>query len=591
MPEASSGPLTDPPQNSDRWRVWHWTLVLGIALIRFVNLGFRDLQAWDEALYAVRAEAIVRFGAWLDQSAYAIDGLYSSLHPPLHVWLTAIVFHLFGDGELQARLISAVAGALTLPVILFLGRRVYDRPTAVLAVCLYGLNPFVLFYSRQGQLDTLLVLLLTCSVLFVIRMIENGSRRDALVAGLALGAALLTKLFVAALLPVALAGGYLMVRDPRIDRLRGPVLVFVASAAIVALPWHVMMTIRHGGGDPLFFFLQSSLWQRMTTGVEGNVKPLEILYYINQFIVLFPLGALWLIEAFRRGMVVESPGTRMLSAWFLVFFIVFTLMRTKLAVYMLPMLVPGSLLAARALWVSMADVYERRRWSILLPGTVLAMVWSTDQAWRTATKEVLGSLAALSPPPDDVLASFLRLLLVAAILAGTTFLAARLPALGQFRIHAIFSLLLVLTFSALYQITVEDRTTYRDGACELRILSDEYRIQHMVVAGSGSNPQLSYYFDGGDLGWRDDLHIRRITPPPDTLQYRAWLNDEMTGEDLSVLLVIEKDRFIRYTTVRPSAFVPDQFQPVFESRRYAGYVRASRELAMGERPPPNWCFE
>ena len=81
-----------------------------VALMRFVNLGFLDLQAWDEALYAVRAETIAQFGAILDQTPFSIGGLYSSLHPPLYVWLTSVSFLLFGVTEFAARFFSAIFG-------------------------------------------------------------------------------------------------------------------------------------------------------------------------------------------------------------------------------------------------------------------------------------------------------------------------------------------------------------------------------------------------------------------------------------------------------------------------------------------------
>ena len=41
-------------------------LITLTGLLRFVNIGFLDLQAWDEALYAARAEGILRFGGWKD---------------------------------------------------------------------------------------------------------------------------------------------------------------------------------------------------------------------------------------------------------------------------------------------------------------------------------------------------------------------------------------------------------------------------------------------------------------------------------------------------------------------------------------------
>src|SRR3972149_5023847 len=94
-------------------------ILLFVCGLRFVNLGFGEIQEWDEALYAVRAKAIVQLGdwptkdltGWLDQTAYSVGGLYSAAHPPLYIWLTAITYRLFGITEFTTRLWAAVFGS------------------------------------------------------------------------------------------------------------------------------------------------------------------------------------------------------------------------------------------------------------------------------------------------------------------------------------------------------------------------------------------------------------------------------------------------------------------------------------------------
>ena len=64
-----------------------------------------EVQPWDEALYCVRANACLQFGAWLDQTQYAVGGLYSSTHPPLLIWLMAGFVKLFGERKAKRRLV------------------------------------------------------------------------------------------------------------------------------------------------------------------------------------------------------------------------------------------------------------------------------------------------------------------------------------------------------------------------------------------------------------------------------------------------------------------------------------------------------
>lgn len=558
------------PQGSQtRIATSQWVILGCVALVRFIHLGFPDLQAWDEALYALRAQSIVQFGVWLDQTPFAPDGLYSSLHPPLHVWLTAAVFHLLGNGEAQARLVSAVAGSATVPIIFAIGRRMSNSSVGTLAAVLFGLNPFAVFFSRQGQFDSLLVFFLSLSAYWSLRMLVDHKPRSASIAGLGLGAALMTKLFVAAGLPLALVLDRLIRRQPFDRSFNLDMFRMLLVAGLVALPWHVFMTIRHGAGNLTFFFDQSAFLERMVTGIEGNVKPLGALYYINQLLVVFPIGIWWFVDRVCSGVRTNAAPAGVLLSWFIVFFVVFSLMQTKLAVYVLPMIVPCSILAADAMWSGAYGAFKRGRWGLLLSATALSIVWSASQGWRNALKEIIAGISSLDAVSADAWHSFLWLLGGSVIAVSVALI---LASLDRFRVHVVFILGLTLSFHTLVNIFIREKTQFKDGASELAEFVRAYDVQSIVVAGMRRNPQLSYYLKGADLGWRDDLHVRRIIPPRDTLAYTQWLAGEMAGEQKTSLLIIEKDMLIRYRTVRPETFVPSGFRPVFESRRYAAYI-------------------
>ena len=321
-----------------------------------------------------------------------------------------------------------------------------------------------------------------------------------------------------------------------------------------------------------------SLLERSFSGVEGNTKSLEIFYYINQLLVLFPIGVSWLIFAAWQSMKNKENSWLFLSIWFLLFFIVFSLMRTKLAFYLLPVLVPASLLAARTILSAMQGTISPRAFAVLLSGTWVSVLWATSQSWRTSVKMFLLSVLHFQIPENIVLHDVFRLgflISVGLTLIYLLFRAQRLqnvmPSLG-------FLLLLPLSLVTLFQVNILDRTQYKDGAVELARFVDQQRIHSIVVAGSDRNPQLTYYLRGADIGWRADLHMRRIIPPADSTEYHQWLRNEMSMESSTTLLLIEKDKFVRYHTVQPMNFVPGDFRRVFESRRYSGFLRPSGPL-------------
>ena len=107
--------MESPPLNHAARFLVHPRFLFGcviiVSLIRFVNLGFPDLQAWDEGVYALRSASIVHFGDWLDQTSHVPGGLTITCHPPLTFWTSAVLYRVFGASEWATRCTSALFGA------------------------------------------------------------------------------------------------------------------------------------------------------------------------------------------------------------------------------------------------------------------------------------------------------------------------------------------------------------------------------------------------------------------------------------------------------------------------------------------------
>ena len=555
-------------------------VLTGIGLMRLINLGFLDLQAWDEALYAVRAEGILLFGGFFDQTPFTIGGLYSSLHPPLYVWLTSLSFMMFGVTEFAARLFSAVFGALTLLVLYQLGKELQSAAVGFVAALLFGLNPFVTFLARQGQFDTALVFFLSLSVLWYLRMESENRLLPALYAGLSVGAALMTKLFLG--LGIPLTFFFWKIWNPK-GRSSGWKLfaASLAAMALIALPWHAYMTVLRGFGNPLFFLDASAVLERSLYGIEGNVKSLEWFYFLNQLLVLFPLGILWFAVGFYDILKNREKRWNFPALWFVVFFVVFSLMRTKLSVYVLPMLVPASLISARALLGFAAENRPSTKATLLLGGTGLAFLWASNQSWRNQTKEILGDVLHAQLPPLSTLLPYAPFACLFVLVVVLTYLIHKNNLIGQLS-PALPLLVLVPSFlMSFYSIIGHDQHQYKDGASELAAFIARRQPAGIVVVGFDRNPQLTYYLEGADIGWRNDIEIRRLTPPAHKSQFRAWLSQQVSDLPSETLVVVEKDKIVRYSWINSEEATPTDFILVFDSRRYAAYQRpASSQLAL-----------
>ncbi len=115
-------------------------------------------------MFLARADTAT-FSRWIWHSEFNMV-LYYGL---LRMWL-----HL-GSSEFVVRLLSVVCAVATIPVIYLLGVRLFGRGTALIACLLLAVHPFHLELSQQARSYTLLVLLVSLSSWYFLRMMENAS--------------------------------------------------------------------------------------------------------------------------------------------------------------------------------------------------------------------------------------------------------------------------------------------------------------------------------------------------------------------------------------------------------------------------------
>src|SRR3954447_13205266 len=175
------------------------------AVLRFATLG---VQAYhhDEMVTASR---ILRGGF-----GHAMDAVgFSESAPPLYYALAWVWTQLTGTGELGLRSLSALAGVATVPVVYLIGLELRGRRAGLVAAALVAVNPMALWYSQEARAYALLVLLGAVSLLYCVRALRRGSRRDFVLWGVASGLALATHYF--AIFPVAAEAIWLLRRRGR----------------------------------------------------------------------------------------------------------------------------------------------------------------------------------------------------------------------------------------------------------------------------------------------------------------------------------------------------------------------------------------
>ena len=90
----------------------------------------------------------------------------SDFHPPLyHVILKANTL-LIGSSELAARLPSVILGVLSVYITYLIGKKLYDKKTALIGAVLLATAPLHIYYSQEARMYMLAAFWATLSVYF-----------------------------------------------------------------------------------------------------------------------------------------------------------------------------------------------------------------------------------------------------------------------------------------------------------------------------------------------------------------------------------------------------------------------------------------
>lgn len=325
-----------------------WVLFLLFALIWFVNLGGRQIAEPDEGRYAEIPREMVASGDWVTPR---LNGIKYFEKPALQYWATAAAYEVFGINAGSSRLYATTLAFLTVPLLFWLGLRLYGAETGLLAALMLGSSLMWAGVGHVNTLDIALAFWLTLALAaFLISQqpatSASAARRWLWLAWLAIALAVLQKGLVAIVLPGAAIVVYaLLQRDARL-LLRIRLLEGAAIVLVVAAPWFIVVSQRNPEFASFFFIHEH--FTRFLTKVHKRDEPW---WYFLPWLVLGLLP--WLVPVWRslRTSWAAQAGTafhnaRFLLIWPAVTLLFFSVSGSKLPPYIVPMLPPLLLLAA-----------------------------------------------------------------------------------------------------------------------------------------------------------------------------------------------------------------------------------------------------
>ena len=361
-----------------------WLLILCAANF-FAFLGGHSLWDVDEPNNAVCAREMLLAGNWW---VPMFNGDYRFDKPILIYWLMMPLDALFGVNEWTARLPSALSMTALVMVVWAMTRRLmaasqkvaHADQTALMAATLFASALHIIVIARAAVPDPLLMLALGIALpALLIAYLEqqHSTKRMSgmlVLAYVAIGFGTLAKGPVAGLMPLLIVAAFLtLMGEWKCWRQFHPFKGILIALA-VALPWYIAVGVITDGVWLEGFICHHNI-DRFTDPLQGH-RGFPGLYVLSTLLGWFPWSGLllatvlfgaWRLQALRM-----QPVRMFLLCWIAVYILFFSIARTQLPNYVLPLFPAAALLMAFSWAGAEAGLQARMRLWLVWGAVVLS---------------------------------------------------------------------------------------------------------------------------------------------------------------------------------------------------------------------------
>jgi 4-amino-4-deoxy-L-arabinose transferase-like glycosyltransferase len=317
-----------------------------IILLRLVSFGWLAIADPTESRYAEVAKRMYESHDWVTPRLYMQGELVPYWgKPPLHFWLTAASYKLFGVSEWSSRLPSIIAGLIMLFAVFRFAGRLWNSRIAWLATIILGSSGLFFVLWGASVVDVTLSAAVTVAMVsFPLAFTAEKQKKTlwTICLFIALAVATLTKGLVAPAIAVISIGlWWFLQKRPSLRDF--PWISGTLLFLLITVPWFVVEELKTPGflkyfivNEHLLRFLTHDYGDRYGSGhmyPRGTIWGMLIAMYLPWTIFLASAG-------YRRW---KSPKSEKNTIWFsyvliwgLTPAIFFTLSRQILGTYLLP---------------------------------------------------------------------------------------------------------------------------------------------------------------------------------------------------------------------------------------------------------------
>jgi len=263
--------------------------MMALVLLAYIPGLWVDVMDVDAAQYASISREMADSGSFLEVMHRGENYLDK---PPLLFWLSALLFKIFGPGNLVYKLPSFLVTLLGLYSLFRLTARWYDRKTGMLAALILGSSLAWYQFNSDVRTDTLL----SGFVIFAVWQLDcfslNNKPLNFLAGFTGIALAMMSKGPIGLIAPVMALGGHWLLRREWKQIFRPVWLLGLLLMGILLLPMFIGLYRQYGWEGPYFF-----LWKQSFGRITGeNVWSNDAGYFYFTHIFLWSFAP-WSLAA------------------------------------------------------------------------------------------------------------------------------------------------------------------------------------------------------------------------------------------------------------------------------------------------------
>ena len=175
----------------DRKNAMESTELFGFRGMMKEEIEIDELASWLMVIFItlfggwLRVLLLANKGMWLDETfsvwmtSHSVPDMLQWMiridqHPPLYYLLLHSWITLNGDTPYNARLLSALFGTVTIPVIYLIGKRISGAVLGLAAAVFLALSPYNIYFAQEARMYTLLTFNAAVAIYALVRLLTDS---------------------------------------------------------------------------------------------------------------------------------------------------------------------------------------------------------------------------------------------------------------------------------------------------------------------------------------------------------------------------------------------------------------------------------